>query len=97
MSQNTGGDVPILDNIIQKTALVKQNMQALDLQVRSIGDQIPAVADLDAGRILSDSVGDWNQRFQLILNQLEEMNGRVIGVRNQLIQTGSDSVQTANS
>ena len=45
MSQNTGGDVPILDNIIQKTALVKQNMQALDLQVRSIGDQIPAVAE----------------------------------------------------
>ncbi len=95
MSAQTGGDVEILTGIIQRTADVKQSMEEQDRRVQSIGSRIPMVANMDAGRILADAIGDWNQRFNLILAQLNEMNMRVIGARDELIRTGADSIQAA--
>lgn len=97
MADQTGGDTEIMTTVINATDQCHSAMLALDKRVQGVGTDMRIYNQSDAGFMLSDAVGDWNQRFNPILLLLEDLNRRAIDTRNQLIATSEEGTAIAGS
>lgn len=95
MANQTGGDTEVMTTVINATDQCHSAMLSIDKRVQGVGTDMRIYNQSDAGFILSDAVGDWNQRFNQILFLLEDLNRRAIGVREQLIATSDSGTAAA--
>lgn len=94
-TNQSGGDTEIMTTVINATDQCRNDMLALDKRVQQVGRDMRIYNQSTAGFILSDAVGDWNQRFYQILTLLDDLNTRAINERNNLIEIGEAATGAA--
>lgn len=91
-----GMDEAMLRQIIDGTQQYLEQMDGVNTNVSTQASAILSVNTSDSGQILQGRLNQWAEEFGQIRGALQDLNNKVVGIRDLGAGTSDDATATAN-